>query len=124
MKNTIGAALLVCLAVADVSGQSRVERDRASMGDQGDATVKFRGIGWVVLRSPNRERLAEFYRALGFVQASVSTNVIGFYCIGNVRSISSAGYLTTFSCTIRSESIQECSFRTSGKMGDRPSLPP
>jgi predicted enzyme related to lactoylglutathione lyase len=49
------------------------------MGDQGDAKVKFRGVGWVVIRSHHRDRLADFYRALGFVQASISKNVVGLY---------------------------------------------
>ena len=78
-KRAVLAALIVLLGVASAGAQSRAERDRASMGDQGDDKVKFRGVGWVVIRSHNRDRLAEFYRALGFVQAGSSSNVVGLY---------------------------------------------
>src|SRR5262245_29398055 len=79
MTRVVWGALVVLLTVVPLGAQSRAERDRASMGDQGDDKVKFRGIGWVVIRSHNRDRLADFYRALGFVQGSISANVVGLY---------------------------------------------
>jgi len=80
MKKSVLAALMVFLLVPLWGAtQSRQERDRAGMGDVGDDQVKFRGVGWVVIRSHDRDRLADFYRALGFVQGGSSRNVIGLY---------------------------------------------
>ncbi len=80
MKRSALRALIVFLLMPlGGAAQSRQERDRAGMGDVGDDQVKFRGVGWVVIRSQNRDRLADFYRALGFVQGGSSENVIGLY---------------------------------------------
>lgn len=80
MKRSVLATLIVFLLVPfGGAAQSRRERDRAGMGDVGDDQVKFRGVGWVVIRSPDRDRLADFHRALGFVQGGSSRNVIGLY---------------------------------------------
>ncbi len=80
MTRSVLAALIVFLFVPfSGAAQPRQERDRAGVGDVGNDQVKFRGVGWVVIRSHNRDRLAEFYRALGFVQGGSSENVVGLY---------------------------------------------
>ena len=78
-RSVLGALIVFLLMPFGGAAQSRQERDRAGMGDVGDDQVKFRGVGWVVIRSHNRDRLADFYRALGFVQGGSSENVIGLY---------------------------------------------
>lgn len=94
MKKSVLAALVVFLLVPSWGAtQSREERDRAGMGDVGDDQVKFRGVGWVVIRSHDRDRLADFYRALGFVQGGSGENVIGLY-VGR-RAAVEIGHLDT-----------------------------
>ncbi len=38
---------------------------------------RMKGIGWVVLRSHDRDALAEFYRALGFQEWASSERIVG-----------------------------------------------
>lgn len=42
------------------------------------ADVELRGIGWIVLRSKDPERLANYYAALGFEEWARSPRIIGF----------------------------------------------
>ena len=78
-KNVLTVFIVFLLVPSWGATQSSQERDRAGMGDVGDDQVKFRGVGWVVIRSHDRDRLADFYRALGFVQGGSGENVIGLY---------------------------------------------
>jgi predicted enzyme related to lactoylglutathione lyase len=42
------------------------------------AEVELRGIGWIVLRSKDPERLARYYATLGFEEWARSPRIIGF----------------------------------------------
>ncbi|MDX2224105.1 MAG: VOC family protein [Rhodospirillaceae bacterium] len=42
------------------------------------APIEMRGIGWIVLRSKDPDRLARFYAALGFQEWARSPRIIGF----------------------------------------------
>jgi len=44
--------------------------------------IKMRGIGWVLLRSHDPKRLAEFYYALGFKEWASSERIIGLHAGG------------------------------------------
>ena len=44
--------------------------------------VKLRGIGWVLLRSHDPKKLAEFYYALGFKEWASSERIIGLHAGG------------------------------------------
>lgn len=42
-----------------------------------DAAPKMKGIGWYVIRSHDRDALADFYRALGFQEWASSAKIVG-----------------------------------------------
>lgn len=46
-----------------------------SFGDESPPTMK--GIGWYVIRSHDRDALADFYRALGFQEWASSAKIVG-----------------------------------------------
>ncbi|MDX2144523.1 MAG: VOC family protein [Rhodospirillaceae bacterium] len=47
-------------------------------GGASAAEIELRGIGWIVLRSKDPERLARYYAALGFEEWARSPRIIGF----------------------------------------------
>lgn len=42
-----------------------------------DPDIKMKGIGWYVIRSHDRDALADFYRALGFQEWASSARIVG-----------------------------------------------
>jgi catechol-2,3-dioxygenase len=47
------------------------------LGGAAAADIELRGIGWIVLRSKNPDRLADYYKALGFEEWARSPRIIG-----------------------------------------------
>lgn len=66
--------LIVALAASQVQAGSH----EAAGGED----VKLRGIGWVLLRSHDPKKLAEFYYALGFKEWASSERIIGLHAGG------------------------------------------
>lgn len=73
---------LVLLISALVLMASASQTQAGSHEAAGDEEVKMRGIGWILLRSHEPKKLAEFYFALGFKEWASSERIIGLHAGG------------------------------------------
>ena len=71
---------LVLSALVLMGGATAAQAGSHEAGAAED--VKLRGIGWIVLRSHDPQKLAEFYYALGFKEWASSERIIGLHAGG------------------------------------------